>query len=370
MSRVAGLVVAQKRAIPGTGHHISGRQSLRGAIVAKCIYCSSEADSEEHHLPYALGKFKGYVPLLDRVCSSCNGKCGKLDEQLSRTGIEAWHRIRLEITGRKSHEKVNSFYRGSAGGKPIEMTGLNPKTGKAVHLELKGGNKVQELCYAKLTAEDGTDYLIKIPDGMTPQQFKRCVDGLPVKTFKTADISASEEDTAWIEELVRSALRFERPIEWESGALGPILYCPVRVKVSGDARYFRCIAKIGFHYFLTKMTQFRGDEDCFAAIRDFMVKDGTNLDDCARFVSVEKSPLQGVEKLRDCGHILSAEKHDSRLISRVQLFAGPGSLGRVYCVELGADPSPIFYNKWFGDFFGYYPKEERGEFDGEVGELI
>jgi hypothetical protein len=250
------------------------------------------------------------------------------------------------------------------------MTGLNPKTGQTVHLELKGGNKVEELCYAKLTDEDGTDYLIRIQDGMTPEQFKKCVDALPVKTFNAVDISAKEENTAWVEQLVRSALRIERQMDWESAALGPILYSPIRVKVSGDARYFRCIAKIGFHYFLTKMTQFRGDDICFAGIRDFIMKDGSNLDDCVRFVSVGKSPLHGVEKLRDCGHVLSAEKHGSRMIARVQLFAGPGSLGRVYCVELGTDPSPIFYNKWFGDFFGYYPKEERGEFDGEVGELM
>jgi hypothetical protein len=230
---------------------------------------------------------------------------------------------------------------------------INPKTGKAVHLELKGGNEVQELCYAKLTAEDGTDYLIKIPDGMTPEQFKKCVDGLPVKTFKTADISASEQDTAWVEELVRSALRFECPIEWESGALGPFLYCPVRVKVSGDAGYFRCIAKIGFHYFLSKLTQLRGDESCFTGIRDLIMNEGSSLDDCERFIKVGKSPLERPERLKLSGHILSAEKYDSRLVARVQLFAGPGSLGRVYCVELGCDPSPILFTKWFGDFFGY-----------------
>jgi len=148
--------------------------------MACCIYCGNDADSEEHPLPRALGKFKGYVKLLGRVCSLCNRKCGKLDEQLSRSGIEGWHRIRLEIEGRKAHEKVNPFYRGSAGGKPIEMVGLNPTTGRAVPLELKGGNEVEELRCVTLTGEDGTDYLIRIPDNMTPEQFKKCVDGLPV----------------------------------------------------------------------------------------------------------------------------------------------------------------------------------------------
>jgi hypothetical protein len=75
--------------------------------MSKCIYCPAEADSVEHHLPRALGNFKGYVPLLDRVCSACNGKLGLLDEQLCRSGIEAFFRTHLEIDGRKQHPGVH-----------------------------------------------------------------------------------------------------------------------------------------------------------------------------------------------------------------------------------------------------------------------
>jgi hypothetical protein len=306
----------------------------------------------------------------DAVCFECNGKCGKLDEQLSRTGIEAWHRIRLEIEGRKSHRKVNSFYRGSAGGRPIEMLGIHPATGKEILLELKGGNRVQELRCVTLTGEDGKDHVVKIPDKMTKEQFTKSVAVLSIKRIVRIDISALPEDATWVQELVSNGLSLHLKGEWQRGDEGPIAYKAAKVKVRGDVRYFRCIAKIGFHYFLTKMRQFRGDEGCFAALRDFIVKDGSDLDDCARFVTVGVSPLLGVEKLRYCGHILTAEKHASRLIARVQLFAGPGSLGKVYCVELGSDPSPIFNSQWFGDFFGYYPKDERGEFDGEVEELL
>jgi hypothetical protein len=173
-----------------------------------CIYCTSEPDSEEHHLPYALGKFKGYIALRDAVCATCNGICGRLDEQLSRTGIEAWHRVRLGISGRKKHEKVNPFYRGSAGGKPIKVMGLNPDTGSVIPLELIGGNEVRELRCITLTTVDGTDYRINIPNGMSTEQFKRQVGLLPVKEFKMADISAGDEDAAWVEELVSSAFKF------------------------------------------------------------------------------------------------------------------------------------------------------------------
>src|SRR5258706_12558912 len=122
--------------------------------MSKCIYCPNEADSEEHHLPRALGKFKGYVPLVNRLCANCNGKCWLLDEQLSRSGIEAWFRKIHEIEGRSGHEKVNSFHRGSAGGKRLEMTAVNQKTGADVALEALGGNQVCELRCMTLTAED------------------------------------------------------------------------------------------------------------------------------------------------------------------------------------------------------------------------
>jgi hypothetical protein len=343
---------------------------LREPIAVNCIYCANEANSTEHHLPFALGNFKGYVPLLHRVCSVCNGKCGKLDEQLSRASIEAWHRIRLGIEGRKSHEKVNPFYRGSSGGKPIEMTALNPTTGKTVPLELIGGNVVQELRHVTLTTEDGIDHMIRIPDKMTPEQFKKCVAELPVKKFKSADVSASEEEMEWVQQLILSGLTFEKRTDLEAPALGPILYGPTKIKVSGDTRYFRCIAKIGFHYFLAKMTQFRGDEPCFAGIRGLIIDEGSSFDDCARFISAWKSPLQDDERFKNSGHILSAEKYHSRLIARVRLFVEPASLGRIYRVELGCDPSHIYYSKWFADSFSYYPKDERAEFDGEVNELI
>src|SRR5260370_14180129 len=112
--------------------------------MSKCIYCQAEANSVEHHLPRALGNFKGYVPLLDRVCSACNTKFGLLDEQLCRSGIEAFFRAHLEIDGRKQHEKVHPFYRASADGQPLEKGGENKATGQEVLLERVVVNECRE----------------------------------------------------------------------------------------------------------------------------------------------------------------------------------------------------------------------------------
>jgi hypothetical protein len=340
--------------------------------MSKCIYCPAEADSVEHHLPRALGNFKGYAPLLDRVCSTCNGKLGLLDEQLCRSGIEAFFRTHLEIDGRKQHEKVNPFYRGSAGGQCLEMKGINQATGQDVLLELVGGNEARELRCATLVAEDDSIHVIRITDGMTPEQFKKQVADLGAKRFKTADFSAGPEEMAWVESLM-NALTYERRTEWKHSTLGPIVYGPARIKFTVTSRYFRCVAKIGFHYFLTKKPNFRGDESCFGDLREFIVNEG-DIDKCKPFINYNQQPLawqlRNGQRLNTWGHILCVETDYMQLRAKVQLFAGPEAQPHVYTVLLGRNPSLIDYSEAYGDFFAYFPKPERGEFDGEVSELI
>jgi hypothetical protein len=337
-----------------------------------CIYCSAKADSVEHPLPRALGNFKGYAPLLDRVCSACNGKLGLLDEQLCRSGIEAFFRAHLESDGRKQHAKANVFYRGSAGGRRLEMVGVNQATGKDVLLELVGGNEARELRCATLVAEDDTVHVITITDGMTPEQFKKRVTDLGVKRSKTADFSAGSEEIEWVESLM-NGLTSEGRTEWTHSTVGPIVYGPARIKFTVTSRYFRCMGKIGFRYFLTKMPQFRGDESCFDDLREFIINEG-DVDKCKNFVTFNQQPLawqlrQG-QRLSAWGHILCAETDCMQFRAKVQLFAGPEAQPNVYTIHLGRNPSRIDFTEAYGDFLAYYPKEERGEFDGEVSELI
>ncbi len=131
-------------------------------------------------------------------------------------------------------------------------------------------------------------------------------------------------------------------------------------------RYFRALAKIGFHYFLTKMRDFRGDEPCFAEIREFIMNDG-DLIRCERFVRYDQRYLifHGVRPAA-WGHIVTAESDYYTLRSRIQLFLGPEYVPPVFTVNLGNNPSIIDLPRSEINFFEYYAKEERGEFDGEV----
>jgi hypothetical protein len=153
---------------------------------------------------------------------------------------------------------------------------------------------------------------------------------------------------------------------------GPTIYGPHTIKFTVTDRYFRAIAKIGFHYFLTKFPRFRGDEPYFADIRNFIIKDSP-LDEVPGFVTYSRElfvyQLRAGDRLNAWGHFISAESNYKDFRAKVQLFVGPETRPLVYTIQLGKNPSSIHYSEAYGDFFGYYPAEQRGEFDGELSEL-
>jgi hypothetical protein len=108
--------------------------------MSDCIYYGALADSLEHPLPAVLGEFVNAPQLENRICKPCNNtRLGVLDEQLSRCGPEGFFRKVYGIRGRKGHDKVNPFSRGSAGGQRIEVAAWDRETGVEVNLELENG---------------------------------------------------------------------------------------------------------------------------------------------------------------------------------------------------------------------------------------
>jgi hypothetical protein len=341
------------------------------SVTPTCIYCSAQDLNREHHLPAGLGSFENYEFLDDHLCPSCNRACGILDEQLCRSGPEALFRRFLGIQGRKSHEKTNSFYRGGAGGSALEMLATNQNTGQNVLVELLGDTEARELRCAQLIGDDDIVRIIRITDGMTPAEFRRVFDSFGIKRFKEGLFYAAPEEQEWIESLI-ATLKWERKGPWVRPA-APITYGPSVVKFTLTSRYFRAIAKIGFHYFLTKMPHLRGDEPCFSGIRQFIMNNRCPVEECRRFVSYFPEhiafQLQSGARLAGWGHFLAAESNYHELIARVELFAGPEKRPLSYTVKLGTNPSRLDYREAYADFFEYFKKEHRAQYDGAVSPL-
>ena len=350
---------------------ISFASVIKFTFMATCIYCPAQRFNREHPLPLGLGTFENYEFLDDHLCPACNRVCGLLDEQLCRSGPEALFRKFLGIPGRKEHNKINSFYRGGAGGSPLEMLATNQDTGQSVLVELLSETEARELRCAHLITDDDNVRVIRITDKMTPVEFRRVFDSFGIKYFKSGIVYAAPEEQKWVESLL-ATLKWQRKAAWKQPP-GPVTYGPSVVKFTLTTRYFRAIAKIGFHYFLTKMPHFRGDESCFADIRQFIMSDNCPVEKCTNFVSynVENIALQlrAGAKLTSWGHFLAAESNYLNLIARVELFAGPGKQPVSYGVRLGRNPARLDWNEAHADFFEYFPKEQRTSYDGTISPL-
>ena len=117
----------------------------------KCLYCPAPGDSLEHPLPAAFGEFRDAPYLENRSCKPCNNKrLGVLDEQLTRCGPEALFRKFYGIHGRRTHESVNIFLRGSAGGKRVDLRSMDNALGIEVALEIEDGQG-RQLCQSSFS---------------------------------------------------------------------------------------------------------------------------------------------------------------------------------------------------------------------------
>jgi hypothetical protein len=67
------------------------------------------------------------------------------------------------------------------------------------------------------------------------------------------------------------------------------------------------------------------------------------------------------------GHLVTAHVDYYWLSAGLQLFAAPENLAPVYLIKLGRNPSRIVSPQQHeGSFFAIFPKDQRGEYDGEV----
>src|SRR5215831_6204011 len=234
-----------------------------------CLYCRNEGDSLEHPLPAAFGEFQDAPQLEDRICIPCNtNRLGLLDQQVSRCGPEAVLRRFFGVQGRPTHDKVNPHYRGSAGGRRLEMTAYDKEMGMEIELEYLQG-EVRQSRQLVVVDSSGKAHHLPIPhDLRDPEVLRSRYLALGVIQPQDVRLICDPEESAWLEPLFKAAFPAvsfgERALcasNYENGAV---------VKLELTDRYFRGIAKIGFHYFLTQFSAYGGSKPCFANIRNFI----------------------------------------------------------------------------------------------------
>lgn len=256
----------------------------------KCIYCNSiNPSSEEHVFPRSLGEFRNFPHLANRICTKCNNDIGNLEEQFGRSGPEAFFRKYLNIDGRNTHDQINPFERGSAGAKPIDFIALLPGTDIEILWEFNPGEQtIKEVRQIVFIDKKGKSYPpIRIhkwmnnTDQIREEMKKISLDSKKIKL--SARVFASDDEMEWIEDLVRG---LGSNFTWLPPQLSAKINNSV-VKVHVTNFYSRAIAKIGFHYLLLIVNIFKGNEDCFSAIRRFIIEGGT----IENFVTQTRRPI-------------------------------------------------------------------------------
>jgi hypothetical protein len=340
--------------------------------MSTCLYCAEEADSIEHPLPAAFGEFQAAPVLEKRICRKCNNKrLGVLDEQLVRCGPEAILRRCFRVQGRSTHNEVNPHYRGSAGGQRLKMKAYDKSLGAEVELELLGGQEVRQLCQMVFVETSGKTHHLPISDDVRdPEKLRVAYNKLGVTDLASATVHliCDPDERVWLEPLINAV--------WPSGTFGPAVVGAKNyengavVDLQVNHRYFRAIAKIGFHYFLTQFPAFAGSEPYFSDIRRFIIEDCGPVTLANKFVGKRHDSLLGEMRggARPDGwvaHVVTAEITSDACQAHIQLFVCKDYPAPAYTVRLAAhgDNSAI---RASGHAYVYFDQAPKGRFSGKA----
>ncbi len=337
----------------------------------KCIYCNErEATSDEHAIPSCLGMDKDKIINLEylknKLCSVCNEKIGKLEEQFCRCSPEALFRRIKGIEGRKHHKKVNPFYRGSSGGGHIEATTKHPSKDYIIKWDLLEGSTDFEPARQIIVQDNkGKYYPIRITDNIQTfddlnkiLQSKGLVDCKPVESY------ATPEEIEWIDRICKG---FKESFEWNELSFMPSeKEKEFVVKFVITEKYFRAIAKIAFHYFLQHFTQFSGFEKEFEGIKHFIMNGGKVKTWVKQvqgsFIYDLQSPHITIDKY---AHFIVAEKLSSHIVAKMIFFVGPiGNPSSYFQVMIGRNPGRIYYPQSVGHQVVYFDQEDANGYIG------
>jgi len=139
--------------------------------------------------------------------------------------------------------------------------------------------------------------------------------------------------------------------------------------------YFRSLAKIAFHYYLVHSRRgFRGDEQCFSPIRDFIMNGG---DDKGFFkqpgpkfaMPFGEIPSGGVITPKQWSHIIAADETDKVATVYIQLFVGPGCVPKPHYIKLAdINSNVIIPSSTWSHVYLYDESQKSGRYAGEVKE--
>lgn len=346
----------------------------------QCIYCLNDAGSREHWIPRGFGAFRGFTPLLERLCVDCNRRLGELDQELMRTGPTGFQRALLGVEGRHGASKVSPFqYRAMQAEQPTRM--MMPALGREhevlaeAYTDSEGRPSARPIRQLVLKMPDGHMECVPFPRGWNADHVKTAIKSRGLESGTLEEIyfedgeDATDQESPYIRE-VRKLLSavFGKFGAQSYGGTGERTQNQLAVVAGINKLYLRAIAKAGFHYFLWTCHVLRGDEDAFGPLRSF-ISDGQA--DWRAFVQLDAAQFLPV--LREgylpsrTSHFFGAALSPKEAVAYVQFFVGPHALPPPSRVRLGNNP---IEEKGVACHHASYFDDDADRKDGHDGELI
>ena len=343
----------------------------------KCIYCSTSFNpakgAGDHVLPVQLGEFKNDVRFR-RICTSCNNQIGRSEQQFLSCGPESFFRDLVKPKVPKKRQRGRSQVK-SAMGAPSPQSTIDHGDHRQL-VERSRDNTTNTFAVDQIVIHDeqGKEYFIRLFSGMSPKQLKNRIKKQGINKIDKTWFHCDTEHLSEFQLLMKKTWPKSEPHNLPDTEAGitQVNGC-VTFKVTDH--YFRSLAKIAFHYYLVHSRRgFRGDEQCFRSIRDFIMNGGDEKtffkQPGPKFVMpFGKISSGGVITPKQWSHIIAADETDKVAIAYIQLFVGPGCVPKPHYIKLAdINSNVIIPSSTWSHVYLYDESQKSDRYAGEVKE--
>lgn len=335
-----------------------------------CIYCGAPVEKHsrgDHVIPAGFGEFRNAL-MFRRICRSCNSRIGQSEEQLLRCG-PGWllrHLVIPKTRRSRGRKRVSGV--GARGAPPPEAW-AHFSDHKEVVKQSDSGQSVLPFDQLVVYDENDNAQLIRLDPRMSPEALRQAVRRLGVTKISritTHFVKENEEDyRRLISDTWPQAQWHEKP-----DRLPGKHWVSVQYTFTVTDHYFRSIAKIAFHYYLTQTGRVRGDEDTFSDLRNFILHG--NCQPASEQFLLQDEVFRFRERFANVlpawwHHVLAAREDTPTALAFVCLFYGPQTKGERYTLTLGKVPGRIILpqSSW-AHAYNYYQPNEMEKYAGEV----
>lgn len=281
-------------------------------------------------MPKAFGEFKNDVRFR-RICLRCNKAIGKCEEQLIRAGPEAFlHRLLCGVEKRAGASGVpppRDFRRHDDG----HFEYVRPRP-----FSVNDGTDVEPVDQIAFTTADGEPKYVEMFPKMSPSTVRQRAEARgwepKLSVWVHAKVALMDEIVGIARAAFPESPKFDELPRSEPG------YHRVRgmTRAIFSEDYYRAVAKIAFHYFLTRSWRgVRGSEGPLTPLRDF-IRSGKGrpegfLREPQVFAPMRRPLPDGRQRVaKSTFHMCAIAEVEEPFVVMVELFNSPLSPGNAY----------------------------------------